>query len=94
MKVVEDDLGVRQLVRDGVHVRAVHVGADGFDRRAPAHIESIVEEAFERGLGAIARKSDHFAVDEIGEHGPVALAAPALVLIGTEVTGTTPPLRA
>jgi hypothetical protein len=33
VELVEDDLGIGELGRDGVHVGAVHVGAHGFDGR-------------------------------------------------------------
>jgi hypothetical protein len=37
------------------------------------------------GLGAVLPKSDHFAVDDVGEHRPQALALPALDLIESEM---------
>lgn len=94
VKLVEDDLGARQLVRDGVDVWAVHVGAHGLDGGTLARVERTVEEAFERGLRAVARKADHLAVVEIGEHGPVALTTTALDLIGAEMARTPPRARA
>ena len=59
---------------------------------AGASLSSVWPVAFLRqqhsrggGLGAVLPKSDHFAVDDVGEHRPQALALPALDLIESEM---------
>ena len=65
MELVEDNLGVLQHGADRVHIRLVHVGADGLDSRALSRIEARGQQPRQAALGAVRREAEHLTVDDI-----------------------------
>jgi hypothetical protein len=65
----------------------VHIGADGRDRRPLPRGEIFGEQGRGRRLAPILPEADHFAVHDIGQHGPKPLPLAALNFIEADMPG-------
>jgi hypothetical protein len=66
----------------------MHVGADGFDRRALPPVQARGQQSSQAGLGAIRREAEHLAVNEIREHRVELLRFAAMNLVGAKMAGS------
>jgi hypothetical protein len=85
VKLVEDHFGPRQHLADDIHVRPVHVGADGLDCGALPGLETLIQQRAQTVFAPILRQPDHFAADQVAQHGPEMLAFSPLDFIDAEM---------
>ena len=85
MKFVEHHVGLRQNPRDGVEIGPVHVGTHRANRAPLMRVEVLGEQGRGGGRCAILTQAHDLAPHHIRQHGPEALAFPALDLIKADV---------